>query len=141
MCFPRVVRSEAVAQVSGFLWLIVGVFLIGAGALVAWVTQPAESYGGTFGGAHPKHAWLDRITLGLWIVAGATLLVCGFIALIVYPSRAVGRTTCRNWASQTGYETKFTILNWADTGTCLARVPGGRWVQNSRVIINAPVKP
>lgn len=70
------------------------------------------------------------LTLGL----GVALVVALAFAAALFPSRAVGRTTCRNFASQTGFKTKFVILNWADTGTCLAQAPNGRWVKNSQIV-------
>jgi hypothetical protein len=73
-----------------------------------------------------------------WMIAllltVAALFAGGIGVVIVTSSRAVGRTTCRNWSAQTGYETKFVLLNWADTGTCLALAPNGRWVKNTQVL-------
>ena len=60
------------------------------------------------------------------------------VFLVVALSRPIGRTTCRNWSGQTGIPTKFVVLNVFDTGTCLARTPDGRWVNNSRVQVYIP---
>lgn len=62
---------------------------------------------------------------------GCFLLAAILVPTIVLSSRAVGRTTCRHWGTQTNIPTKFVLLNWADSGTCLARTPTGRWVPNS----------
>ena len=79
-----------------------------------------DSYGLTMGGF-------------LGILAGGILLVLAVVfCAVTYGGRSYGRTTCANWSSQTGIQTKFVILNWADSGTCLARTPGGRWVLNSK---------
>lgn len=79
--------------------------------------------------------------LAFALLAGIAALVLLMVPTIVLPSRAVGSTTCRHWGEQTGYATKFQILNWADTGTCLARTSGDHWVKNTSVIINVPEKP
>ncbi len=86
----------------------------------------------------------SKTAIAGWVLfwfCGVSLFGCGVIAVVVYPSRSVGNTTCRHWGEQSGYETKFRILNWADTGTCLARTPNGRWVKNTNIIINVPEKP
>lgn len=70
----------------------------------------------------------------LGFTAGLAIVVALLFAAILFPSRAVGRITCRNFASQTGFKTKFVILNWADTGTCLAQAPNGRWVKNTQIV-------
>lgn len=76
------------------------------------------------------------------MVTGLAILVLGIVPTVILPLRAVGRTTCRNFAAQTGYPTKFVVLNWADTGTCLARTPDGHWTKNTNIIVNVPaVKP
>lgn len=67
-------------------------------------------------------------------LACAAVLLALIFAAVLFPSRAVGRITCRNFASQTGFKTKFVILNWADTGTCLAQAPNGRWVKNTQIV-------
>lgn len=73
----------------------------------------------------------DDLSLGGALCAGAAVL-CGVFAIVfpavVFGSRSVGATTCRNWGNQVGVPTEFRILNWADTGTCFARTPGGRWI-------------
>lgn len=79
-----------------------------------------------------------------WIlvaILGALVAFMGLLApTITWSGRAVGRTTCRHFAEQSGYQTKFTILNWADSGTCLALASNGRWVPNTQLIINVPSK-
>lgn len=72
-------------------------------------------------------------------IAGAIVFIgSGFVSIIVYASRAAGRTSCSHWGQQTGYPTKFRVLYWADTGTCLAQTPNGHWVKNTQVFINVP---
>ena len=70
-----------------------------------------------------------------WFISGWIALIVAFILgiflLIIGISRPVGRSTCANWSRQTGVTTKFVLLNWADTGTCLARTPDGHWIQNT----------
>ena len=80
------------------------------------------------------YGFVATMVVVLAVIVAVTF--CGF----TYGGRAVGRTTCRNWGTQTGYETKFVVLNWSDSGTCLAR-SHGRWVQNTNIIINDPAKP
>lgn len=95
-----------------------------------------------------RHHGTKSYVWPLWLVAAMVAavgpgLVCGFIALVVLPSRTVGKTTCRNFSKESGYATRFVIMNWADTGTCLALAPNGRWVNKDSIVINVPsrVKP
>jgi hypothetical protein len=78
--------------------------------------------------------------LGVILIAlssiGALILIL-FLS-ILYGGRAAGRTICRHWSDQTGIPTKFEVLYWADTGTCLARTPDGRWVLNTKVQVYIP---
>ncbi len=82
----------------------------------------------------------------VWVICGFvvafTLLVAVFtavmIAAIISISIPYGRTSCRNWAKRTGVATKFTRLNFFDTGTCLAQAPDGRWVKNTSVQVFIP---
>lgn len=87
----------------------------------------------------------DVYASGLYIIGAFTFGVAGIFGLLIptitWASRSVGRTTCRNWEEQTGYQTKFQVLNLFDGGTCLAKTRGGHWVQNTHVIINVPEKP
>lgn len=81
----------------------------------------------------PRDAY-DDISLGSFVLY--FLAICCLLFAIIFPAvtfggRAVGRTTCRNWGSQVGVPVEFRVLNWADTGTCFARTPGGRWIPNS----------
>ena len=73
-------------------------------------------------------------TLGaaLSVVFGCLALAGVLIIGITLGGRAYGRTTCANWGSASGITTKFQVLNWADSGTCLARTPSGQWVLNSK---------
>ncbi len=65
-------------------------------------------------------------------LCSAIVAVCIIVFLaVVLVGRSVGRTTCENWSIETGIESKFVLLNWADTGTCLAKAPDGRWILNS----------
>lgn len=68
------------------------------------------------------------------IFAGIVLSVVILLVSIVFGSRAYGATECSNWGKQTGYNTKFEVLNFMDTGTCLALAPNGRWVLNTQVL-------
>ena len=88
-----------------------------------------DSFGLTMGG------------LMLCILAAVAVFVAVLMFAIVESSRSVGRTTCRNFQTQTGYETKFVLLNFFDTGTCLAKAPDGRWVLNSKVLTIAGKQP
>lgn len=63
------------------------------------------------------------------LLAGITLLMAVLVTSIVLGSRAIGRTTCGHWASQTGFASKFVVLNFFDTGSCL-----GRWVKNTQIV-------
>jgi hypothetical protein len=92
-----------------------------------------------YGDYRYRSTWRGR---GLWLLIpfGLVFLVTGFVSVIIYPSRSVGRTTCRHFSEQSGYPTKFVILNWADTGTCLARTPDGHWTKNTNIIVNVPSK-
>ena len=68
-------------------------------------------------------------------VAALTLIVTSVVPLA---SRAAGESSCKSWGAQTGYPTKFRVLWALDTGTCLARLPNGKWVPNSNVFTNTP---
>lgn len=77
------------------------------------------------------------VTIGgmLAIVFSAlAVFVAIAMAAIIAGSRAIGRPTCRNFAAQTGFPTKFVVLNVFDTGTCLAQAPNGRWVKNTQIV-------
>ncbi len=76
---------------------------------------------------------------GFTLLGVITTVLLSFVTLILavglavtLGGRAYGRTTCANWSVETGIETKFAVLNWADSGTCLAKTPDGRWVLNSK---------
>ncbi len=81
------------------------------------------------------------LTMGGFVVSLVTVIVA-FIAilsvLVIGLSRHYGRISCANWSAETGYPSKFVILNTASGGTCLARTPSGRWVVNSKVIEVVP---
>jgi hypothetical protein len=83
----------------------------------------------------------DGLAFAGMIVLGFAALSCALIPTIVLPSRYVGSTNCRNWSQQTGYPSKFRVLNWFDTGQCLARTPDGHWTLNTNIIVNVPAKP
>lgn len=87
---------------------------------------------------------LDYSNSDGWIlvtILGAVAALVGVVVpTVTWSSRVVGRTSCRNWATQTGYQTKFAIINWADGGTCLALTSDGHWVPNTQIIINTPAK-
>jgi hypothetical protein len=69
----------------------------------------------------------------LAILIGCALAIVGVMfAAATYGGRSYGRATCARWGAQTGIQTKFVVLNWADSGTCLARTLNGRWVKNSQ---------
>lgn len=69
----------------------------------------------------------------LAVLAGAIVLLFALVFVgVTYGGRAYGKPTCRHWGEQVGVQTKFVILNWADSGTCLARTPAGLWVPSSR---------
>jgi hypothetical protein len=73
-----------------------------------------------------------------WIIlfgsVGLAVLVASIIAIVIPVSRAVGETNCSNLGEQTGYPTKFRILNFFDTGTCLVRNSNGLWVKDVNVL-------
>ncbi len=85
---------------------------------------------------------MDYRATEAWIGVGFVSLLAAILLIvfgaIVLGGRSVGRTTCRHFSAQTGYPTKFAILNWADTGTCLARTPDGHWTKNTNIIVNVP---
>lgn len=80
-----------------------------------------DGYGFMTGGA-----LLASLFLGLFV------LPVGIFCGVVYGGRAYGRDTCKTWSKQTGVPVKFVVLNWADSGTCLARTPDGHWIVNSQ---------
>src|SRR4051812_43675540 len=88
--------------------------------------------------------WDDRmgeLNLAGWFlvfVAGVILLVAVIGIAVTVGQRAVGRTTCRNWSEQTGYPSKFVILNFFGGGTCLAGPRWGRGVKNTLVLTATP---
>ncbi len=91
---------------------------------------------------HLVDSWgLTGWGLALWFTLGLSVVLTVLFASIILGSRAIGRTTCRHWSEQTGYPSKFRILNFFDTGTCLARTPSGRWVLNSKVLTFTGRKP
>ena len=68
-------------------------------------------------------------------ILGVLVVVLTIVfASVVYGGRAYGRTTCVNFATETGFQTKFVVLNWADAGTCLALAPNGRWIKNTQIV-------
>lgn len=83
----------------------------------------------------------DDLAMGGAMLCGLSTLALFIIPTVILPARAIGRSTCHNWGEQTGYRTKFTVLNWADTGTCLAQTSDGHWVPNTHIIINTPPRP
>lgn len=60
------------------------------------------------------------------------VVVVSLVLALTLGGRAYGRTTCTNWSQETGVRTKFAVLNWLDSGQCLALTPSGTWVLNSR---------
>lgn len=86
--------------------------------------------------------WLFESFLRLMLVVfgAAALFAAVSMGIAIASSRVVGRTTCHNFAVQTGYRTKFEVLNFFDTGTCLARTPDGHWTKNTNIIVNVPVR-
>lgn len=62
----------------------------------------------------------------------ALLLVTIFAANII-GCRLNGPGACEQWGQQTGHRTKFRLIGFLDTGTCLAQLKNGRWVINSSV--------
>lgn len=75
--------------------------------------------------------WYDFPWFIFGIISAIAALVLTCMAIIIPIARHVGHSTCSNWSSQTSVPTKFVLLNWADTGTCLAKTPDGHWVKNS----------
>lgn len=103
------------------------VWLICCGCLVVFTA---------FAGVLYLDAGSDTVAAWCMILCGcAALGVLGFGigGLVTSGSRAVGRTTCRHWGERTNFKTQFVILNWNDTGTCLALAPNGQWVKNTKV--------
>jgi hypothetical protein len=72
------------------------------------------------------------------IVSAVFALVCVVLAItlpaVIYSSRHFGRVSCDNFAIQSGYQTKFVLLNSWATGTCLAHTKDGRWVPTNQLI-------
>lgn len=68
------------------------------------------------------------------ILGGGAIFVSALVIGVITTGRSIGRTTCRNWSTQTGFPSKFVILNLFDSGTCLAQAPNGRWVVNTKVV-------
>lgn len=68
------------------------------------------------------------------ITCAIAVIMAILVPLVTYGSRNQGRISCRSFASQTGYPTKFVLLNSWDTGTCLARTRSGRWVPKGQLV-------
>ena len=118
------VRLQAVAALM--LWLILTLGIVAAAGCL-WL------------GSYAFNEWLDNgwafvgtMALG---IAALTLIVVASVPLV---ARAAGEASCSSWGAQTGYQTKFRVLWALDTGTCLARLPNGKWVANSSVFTNTP---
>lgn len=77
----------------------------------------------------------------LGILAAVIALVTIILFITLASSRAIGRTTCHNWSAQTGFKSKFVVLNFFSTGTCLAQAPNGQWVVNSQIVQFIGAKP
>lgn len=77
---------------------------------------------------------LTDLGLILSLLVGAAVIVTVLVVSIVASERAVGRISCRNWAQAAGFPSKFVILNYFDSGSCLAQAPNGRWVSNTKVV-------
>lgn len=74
--------------------------------------------------------------------ASVVLLLVAVITVVAIGSgRAIGRTTCHHWATQTGFKSKFVVLNFFSAGTCLAQAPNGQWVVNSQIVQFIGAKP
>lgn len=54
--------------------------------------------------------------------------------VVILSMRPYGRGVCHRFAEQTGFRTKFVVLGFMDTGTCLAQAPNGQWVSNSKIV-------
>jgi hypothetical protein len=72
------------------------------------------------------------------VLLGCAAIVLVSLLLTIAIGRNAGRTSCHNWSVETGIQTKFAVLYWADTGKCLAKAPDGRWVLNTRVQVYIP---
>lgn len=77
---------------------------------------------------------------------GIILAIVSFLCLIVtvcfpsvtYGEQAYGRSECSAYSRDTGYQTKFVVYTSFDTGHCLVRGAGGKWVSkdNLRVVVH-----
>lgn len=73
--------------------------------------------------------WVLAVIFGS--VVGVTAVV---MAIAVVSMRSYGRGACATWGRQSGFPTKFVLIGWADSGTCLARAPNGQWVLNTKIV-------
>jgi hypothetical protein len=73
---------------------------------------------------------------GFGLIVVILMIACVIVAIlvpsIIFGSRALNRSQCHNFATQSGYQTKFVILNWGSTGTCLAHVDG-KWIPKENI--------
>lgn len=89
---------------------------------------------GRYGGISAFGIVLSAVTAVLALTGVITVAVIG-------SSRAIGRTTCHHWATQTGFKSKFVVLNFFSAGTCLAQAPNGQWVVSSQIVQFIGAKP
>lgn len=79
----------------------------------------------------------DGATVFGFVLAIVGIAVAVFIAgaaILIPTMRAYGRNQCSNWGNQSGYETKYIVPGFLDTGTCLAKTNNGSWVKNTAII-------
>lgn len=68
------------------------------------------------------------------VVGGTVALAALLLVVLIVGMRSYGRGVCRQFATQTGFPTKFVVLGFMDSGTCLAKAPDGRWVLNTQIV-------
>lgn len=71
--------------------------------------------------------------LAIFAVIGA--IICGIVYGIVSLSRTAGHASCNTFARTSGYTTKFRLMHFLDTGSCLVQTPSGKWMSQDRVLV------
>lgn len=74
-------------------------------------------------------AWVNAVLIAFGVAAAVVALVVGITRI----SRAADAASCRTYASQSGYPTRFRINHFLSPGTCFVRLPNGHWLPEKRV--------
>lgn len=74
------------------------------------------------------------VLVTLWTAAIAAVIVGGVYG-IVKAVRSAGAASCRTFARQSGYTTKYRLMHFLDGGNCLVQTPSGKWMTQNRVLV------